>query len=409
MIKGLTDKEIINTAKRINSKYNLCNACLGRFFAKIDHNLTNNERGEILKKNLVKTKKIKSEDCWLCDGLLNEIPHFITLINEALKNYEYETFLIGSKIDGEILEKEQEIIDYSKTSYFESIKSEINRETGKILEKKLGKEVDFNKPDIMAVIDTSYDTVNLQIASLFIYGRYKKFSREIPQTKWFCKICRGKGCKKCGYTGKIYSSSVEELVADKILEKTKGTGESFHGCGREDIDVLMLGNGRPFIIEIENPRCRNIDLEGLQKEINRSNKDTIEISDLRFSNRDEVVRIKNATFKKIYRVTLECSEPINNEKLKKAIYSLQGDVISQFTPSRVAHRRANLVRKKHIYNCKLEQIDEARATFKIETESGTYIKELVSGDDGKTRPSISEKIGTPCKVTELDVIKIKGE
>jgi tRNA pseudouridine synthase 10 len=49
------------------------------------------------------------------------------------------------------------------------------------------------------------------------------------------------------------------------------------------------------------------------------------------------------------------------------------------------------------------------ATLTIEAESGTYIKELISGDDGRTRPSISEMIGVPCKVAELDVIEIKGE
>jgi tRNA U54 and U55 pseudouridine synthase Pus10 len=34
---------------------------------------------------------------------------------------------------------------------------------------------------------------------------------------------------------------------------------------------------------------------------------------------------------------------------------------------------------------------------------------LVSGDQERTKPSISEKIGIPCIVKELDVIEIKGE
>jgi tRNA pseudouridine synthase 10 len=75
----------------------------------------------------------------------------------------------------------------------------------------------------------------------------------------------------------------------------------------------------------------------------------------------------------------------------------------------VAHRRANKVREKQIYNCEIESIDGTMAILTLEAESGTYIKELVSGDDGKTKPSISEMIGIPCKVAELDVIEIKGE
>jgi len=27
----------------------------------------------------------------------------------------------------------------------------------------------------------------------------------------------------------------------------------FHACGREDVDVRMLGTGRPFVIEATNP------------------------------------------------------------------------------------------------------------------------------------------------------------
>ena len=66
-------------------------------------------------------------------------------------------------------------------------------------------------------------------------------------------------------------------------------------------------------------------------------------------------------------------------------------------------------REKQIYDCIIQSIDGTMATITLETESGTYIKELISGDDGRTKPSISEMIGVPCKVVELDVIQIKGE
>ncbi|RLF51007.1 MAG: tRNA pseudouridine(54/55) synthase Pus10, partial [Thermoplasmata archaeon] len=217
------------------------------------------------------------------------------------------------------------------------------------------------------------------------------------------------GCKKCGYTGKLYPTSVEELVAEKILEITGGSDESFHGCGREDIDVRMLGNGRPFVLEVKNPKVRSINLLEVKEKINSENKDLIEVTVLRFSNWDEVVRIKNSSFNKVYRVVLKCEKPINREKLKKAVQALRGLKINQLTPSRVAHRRANMVREKQIYNCEIESIDGDIAVLTLEAESGTYIKELISGDNGRTTPSISEMIDVPCRVVELDVIDIKGE
>ena len=207
----------------------------------------------------------------------------------------------------------------------------------------------------------------------------------------------------------MYDTSVEELISKHILHETKGEEVLFHGCGREDIDVLMLGNGRPFIIEIKNPKIRSINLNEIQNVINKDNKGLIKISSLRISNKKEIQRLKSADFKKIYKVVIIGEKPLNKENLKKVVHSLRDKTINQFTPSSVARRRANIVRDRKIYNIKIEEIDNKKTTMLIEAQSGTYIKELVTGDNGRTKPSISELIKTPCKVLELDVMEIKGE
>lgn len=404
----MNDK-ILTLAEKTVSAYHLCDSCLGRLFRQIEKGSTNKQKGTLIRNNLKQSKKIHAKDCWLCEGLTGETDHFVDLISDALKEYEFDTFLIGSKIDEDIVEREKELWDFISSEDFEPIKMEINREVGKILEEKLGKTVDFEKPDITVIVDTAFDVVNLQIRPLFIYGRYKKFERGIPQTKWPCRICRGKGCSSCNYTGKMYETSVEELISKKALKRTKGNDESFHGCGREDIDALMLGSGRPFVLEIKNPKKRTIDLAILTSEINSYTKDRVEISNLRFSDRKEIARIKNAEFQKTYYIIIEGEKPIKKEKLKEVAQILQGKTIKQLTPTRVAHRRANKIRERKIYNCELESVEGSIARLTIETQSGTYIKELVSGDSGRTTPNISEMIGIPCKVKELDVIEIKGE
>ena len=404
----MNDKTLTSAEKTV-SAYHLCDSCLGRLFRQIEKGSTNKQKGTLIGNNLKQSKKTHAKDCWLCEGLTEETDHFVDLISDALKEYEFDTFLIGSKIDEDIVEREKELWDFISSEDFEPIKMEINREVGKILEEKLGKTVDFEKPDITVIVDTAFDVVNLQIRPLFIYGRYKKFERGIPQTKWPCRICRGKGCSSCNYTGKMYETSVEELISKKALKRTKGNDESFHGCGREDIDALMLGSGRPFVLEIKNPKKRTIDLAILTSEINSYTKDRVEISNLRFSDRKEIARIKNAEFQKTYYIVIEGEKPIKKEKLKEVAQILQGKTIKQLTPTRVAHRRANKIRERQIYNCELESVEGSIARLTIETQSGTYIKELVSGDSGRTTPNISEMIGIPCKVKELDVIEIKGE
>ena len=405
----MKDTKNLKIAKKTIESYHICDSCLGRLFRQVEKGVSNKQKGKLIRDNLEYDKQIGIDDCWLCKGLTAEIKHFANLISDALKDYEFETFLIGSKIDEGIVEREQELWDFTKSENAEPIKMEINREIGKTLEKKLSKTVDFEKPDIMAVIDTAFDVVNLQIKSMFIYGRYRKFERGIPQTKWPCKICRGKGCRACNYTGKMYDTSVEEMISKKALELTKGTDESFHGSGREDIDALMIGNGRPFVLEIKNPKVRTIDLSLFESETNNYAKDKIKISNLRFSDGAEVARIKNAEFRKVYKVVIEGEKPINKEKLKEVAQILRGKTIRQFTPTRVAHRRANKVREKKIYDCNIDSIEGTIARLTLETESGTYVKELISGDDGKTKPNISEMIENPCKIKELNVVEIKGE
>ncbi|MBN2065947.1 MAG: tRNA pseudouridine(54/55) synthase Pus10 [Candidatus Thermoplasmatota archaeon] len=409
MSSTLQDKDIVAQAQHALSMHQLCDYCLGRLFAKLESGMSNKSRGKKLRAACKQSTKTLVRDCWLCQGLFDELPSFTTLIIHVLEPYEFDTFLIGSKIDEDTIERETSLWEEVGNEHAEPIKVEINRELGKVLETQLHKEVDFEDPTVMVILDTAFDVVTLQIKSLFIYGRYKKYARTIPQTKWFCKVCRGKGCRRCNYTGALYDTSVQELIATSVLEATGGIDNAFHGCGREDIDARMLGNGRPFVLEIKHPKKRSVNLAEIEQNINTINKGSIEVQHLRFSDRDEIARIKNAAFQKTYRVTIQSEKPLSNEKLKKVTAALRNRAIGQLTPSRVAHRRANMVREKQIYGCSVESVDGTISILTIEAESGTYIKELVSGDDGRTTPNLSELIGIPCRVTALDVIEIKGE
>ena len=83
-----------------------------------------------------------------------------------------------------------------------------------------------------------------------------------------------------------------------------------------------------------------------------------------------------------------------------------GKVIYQRTPLRVAGRRSDLVRERKVLETSLEDINANQARILVTAEAGTYIKELVHGDGGRTIPSISGEYGEPLRVAELDVIKI---
>ncbi|TLZ53939.1 MAG: hypothetical protein E6K17_08865 [Methanobacteriota archaeon] len=45
--------------------------------------------------------------------------------------------------------------------------------------------------------------------------------------------------------------------------------------------------------------------------------------------------------------------------------------------------------------------------LRLTAEAGTYVKELVHGDGGRTTPSLAEALGVACEVVELDVLEIQ--
>lgn len=390
----------------------LCDHCLGRLFAQLGHGVTNEERGKSLRiaYAMLGTDEERrdvpeeGETCEICNGLFDELNKFAEIITEELAEFDFEDFLVGSRIDPEIEENEEQIWTDLDLTTAEQVKAEINREVGKRVQKGIEREVNLEDPDIKAILDTRFDSVEIEISPIFVYGRYRKLDRGTPQTRWICKHCRGKGCDKCGGSGKMYETSVEEIIGRPLLEMASGLDFILHGMGREDIDAKMLGNGRPFVMEIKEPQKRGIDLERLEDEVNSSEK--VRISSLKMTRRDKVEEIKKARSDKTYRVKISLENEIERAKFKKVLSELGGEEISQRTPLRVEHRRSDKVRKRRIKELGLESLDDSEAVLVVTCEAGTYVKEFIHGDQDRTRPNLAEKLDTRCEIEMLDVIKI---
>lgn len=420
----------------------LCLNCLGRGFARLGKGLNNYERGSIIMESLGSeivcdssrlnaTEKareefktlildiftgeaaagrmpevVEPEACWLCEGLVGEISEFAVILINDLKSYEFDNLLVGAKVDPELLSREDSFWSSVAAASPESIKVELNREVGKILNEKLKKPTEFEVPEIVGVIDTRFNVSEISPSPIFIYGRYLKLKRGIPQTRWHCKKCRGAGCEHCNGKGKMYETSVEELIAEPAQKMAGATAFALHGMGREDIDVLMLGTGRPFVLELSRPKRRKIELDKLTNEINEKNQNIIQVTGFRESSRKEMISVKMGKYYKTYRCRIESEIPVLDEKLKMVVNSFVEKVISQKTPIRVSHRRADKLRKKTVANIYIKSHIGQQITLDIKAEGGLYIKELIHGDSGRTQPNLSDELNTKCEVKELDVLEV---
>ena len=394
----------------------LCDSCLGRQLGKRGHGLTNAERGILIRQAFEEAPdQVQSKDCWLCEGLMDEFPKFADMVVRSFGPYDYDTYLIGSLVEDALKNREKELAALlNEGKEQEEIKSEINREVGKLVGSLNSKEVAFENPDILAVLDTRFDVVKVEVHAVYLYGRYRKYKRGIPQTKWPCRDCKGKGCKRCAGTGKMYQTSVEEIIAAHLMEITKASGHALHGMGREDIDARMLGNGRPFVMELKEPKLRKkvlVDLKVLQKAINEKANGDVEIEGLRFSNLKELRELKDRKSQKSYIAEIEFAEAgkVDKAALDKAFEGLRGTALNQRTPERVAHRRADLVRNRTVRAIDGTVTGPSTARVSITGDAGIYIKELISGDGGRTVPSLACLLGIGCKVLALDVVHIHDD
>ncbi|MFX1369208.1 MAG: tRNA pseudouridine(54/55) synthase Pus10, partial [Promethearchaeota archaeon] len=248
------DASILSKARKILERHAACDRCLGRQFGWLSTDTTNESRGQSIKlvlsmtaDNLIKSGR-KEEGigvlrilgergmfaaaqtlaernsldldvkttCYFCaineQSVFDAIPQISERAKEVLEGIEFNTFLVGSIPAPTLVEREDELRADLELLYGETLRADFNRELGKCLHEIIGRPVDFDQPDLVVVYDMGANHLEVRINPIFISGMYRKLMRGIPQSRWDCGKCRGKGCDKCNQTGRMYPNSVSEYI-----------------------------------------------------------------------------------------------------------------------------------------------------------------------------------------------------
>ncbi|OGI15756.1 hypothetical protein A3K63_00055 [Candidatus Micrarchaeota archaeon RBG_16_49_10] len=399
----------LDKVAEILKKGYVCDRCVGRQFAQLLTETDNEKRGQAIRFVLAMqydsgmeakineanfygfhfhSRKVKSKKpgkCSVCGDIFGELKKKVEEIRKAVKGYEFGTILIGTKPPDILLKKEQAVWDEIGFESCEPIRSELNRVLGRMVCEDLGKDVDKKAPDMSVVYDFKANEAVINPKPLLVYGKYRKLVRGMPQSEWKTKI---------------YKTSVQGVIERPLLKATKGDKTSFHGAGREDVDARCLG-WRPFIIEVKNPRKRIVKFREMLRAVKKSRK--VEVKGLRFATKIDVRDIKSAKYDKKYRLVVRFEGKLEGlERIKE----LKGATIIQRTPNRVLRRRANKARKRQVKDIRYKVLGRNKLEIAVRAESGLYVKELVSGDGGRTEPNVAGLINNKVKNIELDVIKV---
>ncbi|CAN6463839.1 unnamed protein product [Victoria cruziana] len=237
---------------------------------------------------------------------------------------------------------------------------------------------------------------------IYVGGRYLKYSRNVSQTRWIIDDER------------MGEASVEELIGKVVISKLEAETFKFHAAGREDIDVRMLGSGRPFLVEVTNahsdPSCD--DISEIVRLINNEKRGLIRIKNVKIVGKEawDIMREGEAEKQKQYAALVWISRALTDKDLEY-ISNIKDLEVIQRTPIRVLHRRSPLERKRLIHWMKGQRVAGSSQYFMLHlcTQAGTYIKEFVHGDLGRTHPSMNSLLGCRAEILQLDVTDVKME
>ncbi len=427
-------RSLLDKALDLVSSVPLCSRCLGRMFALLGRGMSNEERGRAVKTLLVMElhRRIREGDqealeqfrrlaprllpasatlyqelfgsepppgerCYICGGSLSPgIEEAGSRAAELLRRLDVTGFLVAARVPPELREREDELKRLHGLAYAESIAAEVRREVSKRIQAATGLAPDFESPDVVVEVDLSSWSVRTVLMPVLIRGRYLKPTRRISQSIWVTR--RGE---------RRYPFSVEDALA-WLAEPMEANDVILHAAGREDADVRMLGEGRPFIVEVKHARRRRLPLGMLEAEVNKYAQGLVRVVLESRARRREVAEVKGADSRhsKVYHAIVVAEDTVADEDLERLEKFFQWRSVRQRTPRRVRHRRPDVVRERLVYSVAVRRLGGRVFEALIHAEGGLYIKELVSGDGGDTEPSFASVLGRSAYCASLDVVAV---
>ena len=377
-----TYQQIIPIANQILKKYALCDHCLGRLFSKQLHLSSNKLLGKKLNSN-------SASKCYVCKNLFDNIHHFLKLMVDVSSEYSFRTFSVGAMIKPSVVDRDDFIRSQYKLKGIDSIKTDITKELGKLYSKKTKTTIDHLDPELTFTINLKDESCELRSKFITLSGRYVKSERGFSQKQTSCDNCLGKGCRICNFHGITEFDSVEGVISKFIFKKFGGTTAKFTWIGGEDKSSLVLGNGRPFFIKIQNPLKRHVKLSDITT-------NSVKIFNLKFVHESPKKSLK---FISVIRAKISTVSQIDSKKLKQF-----KDLVT--TPV-VVYDKSGKRSEKKIFDIKYKKNSANSLTLTLKAEGGLPIKRFVIGDD--VVPNVSKILDISCKCQEFDFLDIEVE
>ena len=381
MKKSTPTQYLVN---RILRNYSLCDFCIGRLISK---ELKLKQSSNLGKKFNSRTKKSELKKCFICKNIFEKLDEHVAHMIDNSSSYQFSTFLIGSILKPSISDNEDIIRSKFKLKGTINIKNQINHEIGKKFARKTKSRLDITNPEITLKINFKDNSCKIYSRSLFMYGRYTKRKRNLPQKQTSCKNCQGKGCFSCDFHGLENFNSVEGQIAKFVIKKFNSKKVKINWIGGEDKASLISGNGRPFFVKISEPRIRKLRIK------KQNDLDGIKLHDLRQIKNQP---IDSVPFRSKVSILVKSELPLQDNLLKKLL-------VIKSNPLLIYNQGERTV-KKSIYDLKYKKPNSNTLKISMSIDGGIPIKSFI--ENSNVQPNLTELLQNRCTCVQFDFKQI---
>ena len=369
-----------DTVSKILKNYDLCEYCTGRIISKIVGKPPSKFLG---KKYLKKLGKSDHKTCYICKNIFDSLEFVLSNIFEKSSHFDFKTFHLGITLKPSFLERDDYLKSKFKIKGIENIKFGIAKELAKKISRRTNSKRITDDPDMFIQANFKDESCILRAKPMFVYGRYNKKIRKLPQKQGLCRSCNGIGCHNCDFKGIENLQSIEGKISNLFIKKFDCNQVKINWIGGEDQSSLVLGKGRPFFAKILNPKRRNrilrktSDLEGVYLS---------ELKKLSIQPKGSI------PFKSEVSITIDTKKPISSNQLKK-LKILENAKIQDFSRDK---RNTN----KRIYKVGYKKLGKTSFILDLFADGGISIKSLIQQSD--LVPNVSELLENQCECKKFD-------
>jgi tRNA pseudouridine synthase 10 len=365
---------------KILKNYDLCEYCAGRITSKF---LGKYQSKFLGKKYLKKFDRIPSNKCYICKNLFDTLEPILSNIYEKSHDIDFKTFHIGITLKPSFLERDDYIKSKFKIKGLENIKFSVAKELTKKISRKTKSKRSLIDPDLFIHANFKNQSCTFQTKPMFVYGRYNKNIRKLPQKQMLCQSCNGIGCHNCNFKGLENIESIEGKISNLLIKKFEGNKVKINWIGGEDQSSLVLGNGRPFFAKILNPKKRNRILR------KSSNLEGISLSELK----KILIQPKGSIpFKSKVSIIIDTDKPISLTHLKKLNILENTKIHDPSKDKKTTH--------KQIYKIRYKKLGKTSFHLDLFVDGGIPIKSFIQNSD--VTPNISELLENHCQCRKID-------